>query len=65
MYSFYSGWTRPIGNLGEWEGVFRVNEIVGTLSEYGEAFQESQVLAGQVLMSKEIDLELVDLPRTL
>jgi hypothetical protein len=58
-------------NLGEWEGVFRVSikswlelNPMWMLHLYGGAFQESQVLAGQVLIGKE-EVELVGMPRTM
>ena len=58
-------------NLGEWELVFRVNvnhwlefKVLGMPHLHGEAFQESQVLAGWVLIRKE-EVELVHLPRTI
>ena len=44
-------------DLGEWEGVLRVNEnhwlefkVLQMPHLYGQAFQESQVVAGRVLM---------------
>ena len=66
-------------NFGEWEGVFKVSEnhwlefkalfkapvdLTHSLHLYEEAFQESQILAGWVLIQKE-KVEFVGLPRTI
>ena len=45
-------------NLGEWEGVLKVKfhwlefKVLKIPPLYGEAFQESQALSGQVFMGK-------------
>lgn len=54
-------------NLEEWEGIFRMDEIIGQNLKYYEcliymevALQESRVLSGSVLIGKE-EVEIVGL----
>lgn len=53
-YPLFGGGTGLYMDFGEWKGVHRVNENpwleFKVLCLYGKAFQESQGLAGQVLM---------------